>query len=433
VVTLVVAAGTIAASTGRLRQLSDPSISFSSILVVTVVALFAPVLVNLAPKVRMPAVALEIVLGVIVGPSGLGWLEIDLPVVVLSLLGLAFLLFLAGLEIDPARLRGRIGIISLGFVASLGLAVVVAFGLQPVETIRNPLFVAIMLASTSLGLVVPVIRDAGESDTEFGQTVLAASSLAEFGTILLVSLFFSTSSSGTPGLGSNVFLLVAFGVLVLVIGLGMTEAGRSLRVSSTLQALEDTSAQLGVRAAVLLLVLFVALASGLGIETILGAFVAGALLRFVDHEEHLVHAEFRRKVEAIGYGFLVPVFFVSSGARFDVDALVHSPGHLVLIPLFLLALLVVRGVPAFLYRRYFTTRRVMAAGLLQATSLTFVVVAARLGLELKVFDEASGAALVAAGLLSVIVFPPIALALLGDGDLAEDEELTDEPGGASPA
>ena len=218
-------------------------------------------------------------------------------------------------------------------------------------------------------------------------------------------------------------------------------------MSATLQALEDTSAQLGVRAAVLLLVAFVALASGLGIETILGVFVAGALLRFVDHDEHLVHAEFRRKVEGIGYGFLVPVFFVSSGARFNVDALVDSPGHLVLIPLFLVSLLVVRGVPALLYRKYFSTRRVMASGLLQATSLTFVVVAARLGLELKVFDEAAGAALVAAGLLSVIVFPPIALWLLGDGDLAGDDEddartsprtrtrrddRADEPGGAAP-
>ncbi len=210
-------------------------------------------------------------------------------------------------------------------------------------------------------------------------------------------------------------------------------------MSATLQALEDTSAQLGVRAAVLLLVAFVALASGLGIETILGAFVAGALLRFVDHDEHLVHAEFRRKVEAIGYGFLVPVFFVSSGTRFDIDALVDSPGHLFLIPLFLVSLLVVRGVPALLYRKYFSTRRVMASGLLQATSLTFVVVAARLGLELDVFDEAAGAALVAAGLLSVIVFPPIALWLLGDGDLAGDDEdddadepRADEPGGAGP-
>jgi len=153
-------------------HLSDSSISFGSILVIAVVAFVAPILVNLAPRLRLPAVALEIVIGVVVGPSGLGWLEIDLPVTVLSLLGLGFLLFLAGLEIDPARLRGRIGTISIAFLASLALAVVAAFALTPIEAIRNPLFVAIVLASTSLGLVVPVIRDAGESETEFARRCL---------------------------------------------------------------------------------------------------------------------------------------------------------------------------------------------------------------------------------------------------------------------
>jgi Kef-type K+ transport system membrane component KefB len=420
-------------------RLSDPTISFSSILVIAAVAFLAPILVNLAPRLRLPAVALEIVIGIVVGPAGLGWLELDLPVTVLSLMGLAFLLFLAGLEIDPARLRGRLGTISLAFGISLVLAIAAAFAFQPVEEIRNPLFVAIILASTSLGLIVPVVRDAGEIDTEFGQVVLAAASLAEFGTILLVSLFFSTSSSGSDGSGAKVILLVGFAVLVVLVGLAMVEAGRSLRVSATLRALEDTSAQLGVRVAILLLVGFVALAGELGIETILGAFIAGALLRVVDPEAHLTHVEFRRKVEAIGYGFLIPMFFVSSGARFDVDALLHSPGHLTLIPIFLVAMLVVRGGPTFLYRRWFPNRRVVASAFLQATSLTFVVVAARLGLELDVFDEASGASIVAAGLLSVIVFPPIALWLLGDSDVAQaddgpglDDGIGGEVGGAAP-
>jgi Kef-type K+ transport system membrane component KefB len=420
-------------------RLSDPTISFSSILVIAAVAFLAPILVNLAPRLRLPAVALEIVIGIVVGPAVLGWLELDLPVTVLSLMGLAFLLFLAGLEIDPARLRGRVGTISLAFGISLVLAIGCAFAFQPVEEIRNPLFVAIILASTSLGLIVPVVRDAGEIDTEFGQVVLAAASLAEFGTILLVSLFFSTSSSGSPGSGAKVVLLVGFALLVVLVGLAMVEAGRSLRVSATLRALEDTSAQLGVRIAILLLVGFVALAGELGIETILGAFIAGALLRVVDPEAHLTHVEFRRKVEAIGYGFLIPMFFVSSGARFDVDALLHSPGHLTLIPLFLVAMLVVRGVPTVLYKRWFATRRVVASGFLQATSLTFIVVAARLGLELNVFDEASGASIVAAGLLSVILFPPLALWLLGDSDVAQADDSTDvdgatggEVGGATP-
>jgi Kef-type K+ transport system membrane component KefB len=416
--------------------LRDPSISFTSILVVAAIAFLAPVLVNLQPRLRLPAVAAEIVIGVIVGPSGLGWLELDLPVTVLSLLGLAFLLFLAGLEIDPERLRGRVGRISLAFGVSLVLALGCAYALQPVEDVRNPMFVAIVLASTSLGLVVPVLRDAGEVDTGFGQVVLAGSSIAEFGTILLVSVFFSTNATST---GSQVVLIVGFSLLVVVVGFLLVRAARSMRVSSTLRILEDTSAQLGVRVAVLLLALFVALAGELGVETILGAFAAGALLRVVDPDHHLTHVDFHRKIEAIGYGFLVPIFFVTSGARFDIDALVSSPGHLVLVPLFLLALLVTRGVPALLYRRYFGMRRVVAAGLLQATSLTFVVVAARLGLELDVFDEASGASLVAAGLLSVIVFPPIALWLLGDEDLSPDEEKDDTApraateGGAGPS
>jgi Kef-type K+ transport system membrane component KefB len=399
----------------------DPSISFTSILIVAAVAVMAPVLVNLRPSVRLPAVAAEILIGVIVGPSGFGWLELDLPVVVLSLLGLAFLLFLAGLEIDPARLRGRIGTIGLGFVASLVLAVGCAFALQLIETTKNPLFVAIVLASTSLGLVVPVLRDAGEVETGFGQVVLAGASIAEFATILLVSLFFSTNPTSS---GSQVFLIAGFALVVVITGLAMLEVGRSMRVSRTLRMLEDTSAQIGVRVAVLVLALFVALAGELGIETILGAFLAGVLLRVVDPDHHLTHVEFRRKVEAIGYGFLIPMFFVTSGARFDVESLFNSPGHFVLVPLFLLAMLVVRGVPALLYRQYFEPRRVVAAGLLQATSLTFIVVAARLGLELDVFDEAAGAALVAAGLLSVIVFPPIALWVLGDSDTADDDEAS---------
>ena len=245
------------------------------------------------------------------------------------------------------------GTISLAFGVSLVLAVGGAFALQSVEEIRNPLFVAIVLASTSLGLIVPVVHDAGEIDSEFGQVILASASLAEFGTILLVSLFFSRARRARRS-GSKIVLLVGFAVLVVLVGLAMVEAGRSLRVSTTLRALEDTSAQLGVRIAILLLVGFVALAGELGIETILGAFIAGALLRVVDPEAHLTHVEFRRKVEAIGYGFLIPMFFVSSGARFDVDALIHSPGHLVLIPLFLVAMLVVRGVPAVLFRRWFS-------------------------------------------------------------------------------
>jgi len=385
-------------------------LSYDSVLVVAVIALVAPLLVQLAPALRMPAVVLEITLGILVGPSGLDWFHVDIPTEVLAFLGLGFLLFLAGLEIDPERLRHGIGRVGIGYALSLALAL--GFGLLTgaINETSSPLFVAIALASTSLGLVVPVLRDAGETESEFGQLALAACSVGEFGAIVLVSLFFSGNSSGTS---STVFLLVMFVVLAGVIGLGLSRAGQSIRVSTVLLRMEETTAQLGVRIAILLLAVFLVLSAELGLETILGAFVAGALLRVVDPDRHLVHDRFRSKVEAIGYGFLVPVFFVSSGMRFDADALFRAPEHWVLVPVFLVALLVARGVPALLYRPMITTRQAVATGLLQATSLTFLVVAAHLGRELDVFDDATAAALVVAGLLSVVIYPPIALRLLG--------------------
>jgi Kef-type K+ transport system membrane component KefB len=388
-------------------------LSLGTVLVVAVIALAAPLLVQLAPPLRLPAVVLEIVLGIVVGPSGFDWVEVDVPTDVLGLFGLGFLLFLAGLEIDPRRLRGAAARVGLALLVSLGLALIVGFGVELVRETTSPLFVGIALVSTSLGLVVPVLRDAGQTETELGQLVLAGASAGEFGAIVLVSLFFSQEASSTE---ATVFLLAAFALLAVIMGLALSRAGRSIRVSGTLLRLEETTAQLGVRFAVVLLAVFFVLAADLGLETILGAFVAGALLRVVDRDEHLIHERFRAKVEAIGYGFLVPVFFVSSGLKFDADALFAEPEHFALVPAFLVALLIVRGLPALLYRPLVGTRRAVAAGLLQATSLTFLVVAAHLGRELEVFDAAAASALLAAGLLSVVLFPPVALALLSRPD-----------------
>lgn len=391
-------------------------LSFTTVLAVAAIALAAPLLVLLAPQLRMPAVVLEILLGILVGPSGFDWIRVDVPVNVLALLGLGFLLFLAGLEIDPARLRHGIGRILIAFAISLGLAAVIGWGIDVYGETDAPLFIAITLASTSLGLVVPVMRDAGETDTDFGQLVMTASTVAEFGSIVLISLFFSQNSSSTE---STVFLLVAFAALAVVLGFALSRAGRSIRVSGTLLRLEDTTAQIGVRVAIVLLAIFAALASELGLETILGAFVAGALLRIVDRDQKIVHEHFRAKVEAIGYGFLIPVFFVASGLRFDADALFKDEHHLLLVPMFLAAIFVVRALPALIYRPLMGPRHTAVAALLQATTLTFPVVAAHLGVQLKVFDTATAAALIAGALLSVIIFPPIALRLLANAGQSE--------------
>jgi Kef-type K+ transport system membrane component KefB len=384
---------------------------FSDLLLVVVVAFLAPLLLGLFPRIRLPAVVLEILAGIAIGPAGLGWVEVSEPVSVLALIGLAFLLFLAGLEIDLGRLRGTVlRLAGGGFLLSFAVALAVGFGLGAAGLVDTPLLVAIILSGTSLGVVIPVLKDAGESESTFGQLVIAAASIADFATIILLSLFFSREGTG---LVAQLVLLGSFALLGLVIFVAVRGAERSMQISDTLVRLQDTTAQIRVRGAFVLLIAFVALAEQLGLEVILGAFAAGAVLTLLDRDREMTHPEFRHKLEAVGFGVFIPAFFVTSGLRFDVDALFASSSTLIMIPLFLAALLAVRGIPALLYRRVVGGRRTAVAALLQATSLPFIVAATQIGLALRVIDEAGSAALVAAGLVSVIVFPLAALGILG--------------------
>jgi len=184
-----------------------------------------------------------------------------------------------------------------------------------------------------------------------------------------------------------------------------------MRLGAVLLRLQDTTAEIRVRFAVLLLVAFTALAERFGLESILGAFLAGAIVGLVDRDS-ASHPNFRTKLDAIGYGFCVPVFFVSSGVKLDLAGLLHSPSALVRVPLFLLALLLVRGLPALLGMRANGARSTLALGLLQATSLPFIVTATQIGVILGKITPVTAAALVCAGLLSVLIFPLLALSLL---------------------
>ena len=185
-----------------------------------------------------------------------------------------------------------------------------------------------------------------------------------------------------------------------------------MRIRGDLLRLQDTTAQIRVRATIVLFVGFAAVAEQLGFEVILGTFIAGAVISLLDRDEVMTHPDFRRKLEAIGFGFFIPVFFVTSGVRFDLDALVADASNVAMVPVFLAALLVVRGVPALLYRRLLDVRRTLVAGILQATSLPFIVAASAIGLELGLLDAAESAALIGAGLVSVLVFPVTGLAVL---------------------
>jgi len=389
------------------------SIGFTNLAIVAAAAFVAPLALGLLPGLRLPAVVIEIVLGIILGPAALGWVEVDEPVRVLSLLGLAFLLLLAGLEVEFDQLRGRLlRLASAGFVASFGIALAAGLVLDAAGVTGAPLLIAIMLSATSLGVVIPVLKDSGEAATPFGQLVIAGASIADIATIVLLSLFFSGESSG---LGSKLVLLGGFAALVAAIGLAVSGVEHSMRISAALVRLQDTTAQIRVRGAFVLLAAFVVLADKLGLEAILGAFMAGAVLKLVDRDQAMTHPQFRRKLEAAGFGVFVPFFFVASGLKFDLHALFASGSAIARVPIFLVVLLAARGLPALLYRRLVGARRSVAAGLLQATSLGFFVVAGEIGMELGLISRATGAALIAAGLLSVLLFPLGALVLLRDG------------------
>jgi Kef-type K+ transport system membrane component KefB len=400
--------------------------SFDGLLIVTAIAFAAPFVLGLFPGLRLPSIVLEIVAGIVVGPSVLGWVTVDTTIEVVSTVGLAFLLFLAGLEIDFARLRGPVLRLSaLGYAVSFAIAVAVSLGLSAGGLVDTPLLVAIVLASTSLGVLIPVLKDAGQSGSTLGQLVIAAGSIADFGAIILLSVLFT----GEGGTGATLLLigcLLALAAVVLAVARG---AERSRRIRADLVRLQDTTAQIRVRGAMVLLIAFAAIAQRLGLEVILGTFAAGAALTLIDRDRGMSHPQFRRKLEAMGFGLFIPVFFVSSGVAYDLDALVASASTLLMVPVFLAALLAVRGLPALLYRRLLGGRQALVAGLLQATSLPFIVAATAIGRELGLIDAADAAALIAAGLLSVVILPVTGLALLraGGGRAECEEPVEDAP------
>jgi Kef-type K+ transport system membrane component KefB len=386
---------------------------FTNLLIVVAAGFAAPFALGFFPRLRLPAIVFELLLGILLGPAVLGWVTVDEPVAVMSLIGLAVLLFLAGIEIEFEKLRGKVlRATLLGFVLSFGIAVVLGVILQQAGLVKQPIFLAVLLCATSLGVLVPVLKDAGQINSTFGQLVIAAGSIADFGAVILLSLLFSKESTSTT---SKVLLLAGLFVVAVLIGLAVAGVEHSARVRMVLARLQDTTAQIRVRAAFVLLIGFVALAGKFGLELILGAFIAGAIVSLVDRDREMTHPLFRRKLEAIGFGVFIPIFFVTSGVKYDLDALTSSGSTIARVPIFLAALLIARGLPALLYSRLIPRRQVLIAGLMQGTSLPFIVAGTAIGQELGLISAGSSAALIAAGLLSVLIFPALSLSLLRGG------------------
>jgi Kef-type K+ transport system membrane component KefB len=387
-----------------------PAISFNSVLIIAGVAVLVPVVLGLMPRLPVPGAVLEVIAGIVVGPSVLGWVRVDAPVQVLSALGLGMLLFLAGLEIDVERLREPLArLASLAFSVSAGLGLLAALAFWLAGQATQPLLLAIIFMSTSAGLLLPLLKDAGEGTTEFGQLVMTAAAIAEIVPIMLLSLFFSAAAKTTE---DQVVSLAIFLSLVVVIGLALARVRRLRGLDRLLDHLESRSGQLRVRAALTLALGCGVLAYRFGFASILGAFAAGLLVGLIEISGHAPDPQFKTKLEGIGFGFLIPIFFITTGVSYQLKSLLAQPAAIAEVPLFVLAFLLVRGLPALLYRRRTGTRRAAAAGLLQATTLTFVIVATQIGLATGKITPTVAASLVAAGLLTAALFPAGAQQLL---------------------
>jgi Kef-type K+ transport system membrane component KefB len=387
-----------------------PAVTFSGVLIIALVAVAVPVVHALVPRLPVPDAVLEVVAGILIGPAVLGWVHVNVSIQVLSDLGLGMLLFLAGLEIDVESLRGPLGrLAGRAFGGSVLLGLGCGLVLSLAGAGAKPVFLTVVLTSTSAGLLLPLLKDAGQERTPFGQLVMTAAALAEVATIMMLSLLFSATSRTSA---ERLTSLAIFLALIAAIGLALGRVRNLAALDRLLDRLEDRSAQLRVRAALTLALAFAVLANRLGFASILGAFAAGLLVRTIDLTGRAPHPQFQTKLEGIGFGFLVPIFFITTGIQFDARALVSDRAAIAAIPLFLGALLVVRGIPAVLYARRFGKRRAAVAGLMQATSLTFVIVATQIGTAAGQISRTTGASLLAAGLLSAALFPAIALKLL---------------------
>jgi Kef-type K+ transport system membrane component KefB len=378
--------------------------TFSALVVIAAVAVIAP-LISEWLKGRVPGVVLEIGLGIVIGPQVLALAKVTPVVDGLAGIGLTFLFFMAGYEIDLQRIRGRpLTLAVAGWAATLVLGLAFAATLVVTGFALSTLLIGLALTTTALGTLLPMLEDNGEMHTRFGALVLAIGAAGEFLPIVAITLLLSGNNAWSTSLLLIGFVVLAAGAAALAL------RPTPLRIALLLGRTLETSSQLPIRIAVLLVVLLVWVASRLGLDVLLGAFAAGLVVRLANQGENAAIID--TKLSALAFGMFVPVFFIVSGISFDLDALTDSPGTMLRVPVFLLLFLVVRGVPTFIsHRNEFGISDRVAAALLASTALPVIVAITKIGLDRGDMKPENAAALIAAGMLSVLFFPAIAFAL----------------------
>jgi Kef-type K+ transport system membrane component KefB len=402
------------------------TVDTGSFFAIVVVAALAAIVVAIVPKRFVPpVVVLELLLGILIGPEVFGLAHPGDFIEFFSNLGLGMLFFFAGYEIDFQRVKGLpLELGAWGWLLSVGLAFGIGGILAGLGVIVSFLYTGAAMATTAIGTLIPILRDNGELKTRFGTYLLAAGGAGEFGPILLVTLFFSTESPLREGA-----ILIAF--VALAIAVALLSVRLAWKGWPALERTFEASSQLAVRVTVVLVFGLVLLASNLGLDVLLGGFVAGLITRTALKGHELTI--FESKLTAVGFGFFVPFFFVTSGIEFDLAAL-GSAAALGKLAMFFALFLVVRGVPALLlYRNVLALRDRAALAFYSATELPLVVAITTIAIDAGKMRASTAAGLVGAAMLSTLVFPFVAMALRKGAIDEEPEEPPAAPGEIAPA
>ena len=377
-----------------------------SLVLILLASSLAALLSRFHRRVVLPTVVIEIVLGILFGPEVLGIAKVDSYIKFLSQIGLAFLFFFAGLEVVEKHVpRRAVFRGTMGWGISIAIGLVAGVVLQQLGLDAEWWIVGIALATTALGTLVPILADAGLLPTPFGVAVLGTGVSGEFWPIVVISVFLT----GVYGAFEEVLLLIGFGALILLT-MAMVLRARPPRVIRVLQETIHTTGQAAVRVSVLVLGALVLLAHDVGFDFVLGALAAGLVvgLALDSPEGHVV----RMRLEGIGFGFLIPIYFVVTGITFDLDSLLTASG-LALAALFLGLLVVVRSASAVLWARDLARRETLGLAFCGATGLPLIVAIVGIGSDRGAISDAVGASLVGAGMLSVLAYPLLAVRIVG--------------------
>jgi Kef-type K+ transport system membrane component KefB len=375
----------------------------NDLLAVALVAALTPLLVAILPGPKIPQVVVFLVGGVVIGPHVLGLAETG-SIQLLSDVGLGFLFLLAGYELDPHLLRERPGRLAItGWVMSAAISVAVTAGLTAAGYIKDYVPVGLALTTTALGTLLPILRDNGMLGGQLGRHVFAAGAVGELFPILIIAVFL-TKRGHFIALAS----VLAVGVIAIILSL-VPWLAKSKAVQRIITEGQDATAQITLRWAVVLLFALLAFASRFGLDVVLGAMLAGIVLRIWTRRLNLNTESLDHKFDTVGYGIFIPIFFISSGMTIDLKAITQDPVRLLVL---LLLLLVVRGLPSLLvYRNDLMVRERIEMTFITATSLPLLIALAEIGQQDGIMLPATAAALVGAGVLSVLIFPLVAVGL----------------------